>query len=225
MSTGNLEATSFADGIAAQLRAQKAPSAATLHKLRRSFSKQLASQPAETLLAIAFELLERPGVPGARLIACALVGNHRAALCALDDRTLERLGAGMASWGDVDIFGCLVAGRAWRDGKIKDATIKRWAHSPERWWRRAALVATVPLNVRAQGGSGDGPRTLAVCKLLAADADDLVVKALSWSLRELTTHEPAAVRGFLKAHDAVLSARVKREVRNKLETGLKNPRS
>jgi len=37
--------------------------------------------------------------------------------------------------------------------------------------------------------------------------------------------DPDAVRAFLAAHDAVLAARVKREVRNKLRTGLKNPRS
>jgi hypothetical protein len=35
---------------------------------------------------------------------------------------------------------------------------------------------------------------------------------------------PKAVQGFLVEHDADLAARVKREVRNKLRTGLKNPK-
>ena len=52
----------------------------------------------------------------------------------------------------------------------------------------------------------------------------MVVKALSWALRALVVHDPDAVRGFLVEHDDVLAARVKREVNNKLETGLKNPR-
>jgi 3-methyladenine DNA glycosylase AlkD len=51
----------------------------------------------------------------------------------------------------------------------------------------------------------------------------MVVKALSWALRQLVVHDRDAVWSFLKEHDDVLAARVKREVRNKLTTGLKNP--
>jgi 3-methyladenine DNA glycosylase AlkD len=60
--------------------------------------------------------------------------------------------------------------------------------------------------------------------LLVNDTEDMVVKALSWALRALVVHDPDAVRGFLGEHEDVLAARVKREVRNKLTTGLKNPR-
>lgn len=60
--------------------------------------------------------------------------------------------------------------------------------------------------------------------LLVADHDDMVVKAVSWALRELIIHDPDAVEKFLKDHEDVLAARVKREVRNKLDTGLKNPK-
>jgi 3-methyladenine DNA glycosylase AlkD len=56
------------------------------------------------------------------------------------------------------------------------------------------------------------------------DPDDMVVKALSWALRELVVHDPEAVCGFLEEHEDRLAARVKREVRNKLTTGLKNPK-
>jgi 3-methyladenine DNA glycosylase AlkD len=59
--------------------------------------------------------------------------------------------------------------------------------------------------------------------MLVDDHDDMVVKALSWALRELTVHEPGAVRKFLSRNEHVLAATVKREVRNKLETGLKDP--
>ena len=74
------------------------------------------------------------------------------------------------------------------------------------------------------GGTGDAHRTLAICALLAGDRDDMVVKALSWALRELGARDPAAVREFLTAHESELAARVLREVRNKLDRGLKNPR-
>jgi len=59
--------------------------------------------------------------------------------------------------------------------------------------------------------------------MLVEDQEDMVVKALSWALRELVVHDPDGVQKFLSTHEAVLAARVKREVRNKLETGLKNP--
>jgi len=59
---------------------------------------------------------------------------------------------------------------------------------------------------------------------LAADYDDMVVKALSWALRELVPHDPHAVQAFLDEHAKVLAAQVKREVGNKLRTGLKNPK-
>ena len=47
---------------------------------------------------------------------------------------------------------------------------------------------------------------------------------MSWALRELIPHDADAVRDFLKKHENVLAARVKREVNNKLTTGLKNPK-
>jgi 3-methyladenine DNA glycosylase AlkD len=82
----------------------------------------------------------------------------------------------------------------------------------------------VALNVRSHGGVGDVPRTLAVCRLLVDDHDDMVAKAMSWALRQLVVHDPDAVRQFLSEHETALAARVKREVRAKLDTGLKNPR-
>jgi 3-methyladenine DNA glycosylase AlkD len=59
--------------------------------------------------------------------------------------------------------------------------------------------------------------------MLVDDPDDMVVKALSWALRSLVVHDPDGVRDFLGEHNDALAARVRREVTNKLETGLKNP--
>ena len=82
----------------------------------------------------------------------------------------------------------------------------------------------MPLNNRARGGSGDTDRTLAVASMLVADRDDMVVKALSWALRELSKRDAAAVQAFLAANAAGLAPRVIREVTNKLEAGVKTPR-
>ena len=98
-----------------------------------------------------------------------------------------------------------------------------WAKSYNRWWRRAALVSTVVLNAPNHGGRGDVPRTLAICELLISDRDDMVVKAMSWALRKLVAIDERAVRRFTAQHEKQLAARVKREMHNKLATGLKNP--
>jgi 3-methyladenine DNA glycosylase AlkD len=162
--------------------------------------------------------------PAYRLIVYELVAYHRLALQSLRSKELERLGGGMDSWGAVDTFAFYLAGPAWRARQVPDRLIHRWARSRDRWWRRAALVSTVPLNNKTRGGDGDAPRTLAVCRLLAGDPDDMVVKALSWALRELAKRDPPSVHRFLSEHTDVLAARVIREVNNKLSTGLKNPR-
>jgi 3-methyladenine DNA glycosylase AlkD len=47
---------------------------------------------------------------------------------------------------------------------------------------------------------------------------------MSWALRELAKRDPDEVQRFLGDHESVLAPRVLREVRNKLTTGLKNPR-
>jgi hypothetical protein len=49
-------------------------------------------------------------------------------------------------------------------GADPDDAVHLRAASADRWWRRAALVATVPLNLRSAGGKGDAARTLAVCR-------------------------------------------------------------
>ena len=153
--------------------------------------------------------------------AIALHG-HPTSLRKVRWNVLEPLGNQMDGWGAVDQF-ALLAGPAWREGRLSDARVLRWTRSPNRWWRRAALVCTVVLNRRSLGGEGDTRRTLMVCEPLAGDRDDMVAKAMSWALRDLIAHDRRAVERFLRRHDARLPALVKREVRNKLTTGVKNP--
>jgi 3-methyladenine DNA glycosylase AlkD len=136
---------------------------------------------------------------------------------------VERLGQGIASWEAVDTFACYVAGPAWRERQFDDEVIYRWATASDRWWRRAALVSTVALNCQARGGRVDTARTAAVCRLLVDDRDDMVVKALSWALRELVKRDPQAVAEFIADHRARLPARTRREVATELTTGLKRP--
>jgi len=189
--------------------------------LRLKYSNLLCQASAEYVLGFARQLLFTHGY---RWQAYEIIAEHKQAFRSLGADELEELGQGINSWWTVDSFARTLSGPAWRDGLVPDELIVMWAGFPDLWWRRAALVSTVAFNVRSQGGKGDVPRTLAICKLLVADHEDMVVKALSWALRMLVYFDPKAVEGFIKEHEHVLAGRVKREVGNKLRTGLKNPR-
>jgi 3-methyladenine DNA glycosylase AlkD len=50
----------------------------------------------------------------------------------------------------------------------------------------------------------------------------MIVKALSWALRELSKSDKPAVEEFMKKYDSRLAGRVRKEVYTKLLTGRKN---
>lgn len=194
-----------------------------IRRVRRAFSKEIASADPRNVVNLGLALLKR-GDFTHRFIAYELVAAHRKALKSLNSKTLVQFGAGLNSWETVDTFASYLSGPIWREHQVPDSLIKSWARSPDRWWRRAALVSTVPLNIKARGGNGDPVRTLMICSMLVEDRDDMVEKAMSWALRELAKRDSNAVHDFLASQSGSLGARVLREVRNKLTTGLKNPR-
>jgi 3-methyladenine DNA glycosylase AlkD len=195
---------------------------AAIRMVRREFSKRLAKATPAFVVQLSLHLLKNEKA-APRFFAYELVLHHRKALGSLNSRTLKLLGEGINSWDTVDTFACYLSGPAWREHQVSNGLIVRWARSRDRWWRRAAVVSTVPLNNKARGGNGDTVRTLEICNLVVHDRDDMVVKALSWALRELAKRDAKAVEKFLREKQASLSPRVVREVNNKLRTGLKNP--
>ncbi|HJX91778.1 MAG TPA: DNA alkylation repair protein [Pyrinomonadaceae bacterium] len=192
--------------------------------LRREYSKRIATLPPAAVMKLACRMLQRPGI-FPRFVAYELVQHHRPTAASLNAKRLESLGRGIDSWGAVDTFACYLSGPAWREHLVPESLITKWARSKDRWWRRAAVVSTVPLNNSARGGSGDVRRTIRICQLAIDDRDDLVVKALSWALRELSKRDPGAVAAFVSENQTRLAPRVLREVANKLKTGLKNPKT
>jgi 3-methyladenine DNA glycosylase AlkD len=202
-----------------RLCALAAPTTESMREVRREFSRRVRNWTGEEVAAAALALVERH-----RWVAYELVYHHPSGLSQLDATTVQQLGEGLHSWGAVDAFGRYISGPAWQRNVVSDALIQGWSESPDRWWRRAAVVSTVPLNLRAAGGTGDTNRTLDICERLIDDRDDMVVKGLSWALRELVTWDPDAVRTFLADQEDRIAARVRREVTSKLETGLKQRR-
>jgi 3-methyladenine DNA glycosylase AlkD len=217
----NVPATDIALEIDGEIRALTDQNTPNVRAVRRKYSKILQQKEPAFILELAGILIQNYGYRG---MPYELVRYHRLTFLSLGPAEIETLGQGIDSWWSVDSFARIISGPAWLKGLVSDGLIHSWAQSPDRWWRRAALVSTVALNLRSQGGFGDTVRTLAVCDDLVSDHDDMVVKAMSWALRELAVLDPEAVRAYLQDHEDELAARVRREVRNKLDTGLKNPR-
>ena len=192
-----------------------------LRSVVRAFKSRLRAEEGNYVYKLALELLTFNNTE-CRQVAYELIAGHRGASESLTARRIEALGAGIDNWACVDGFCCTLVGQAWRTGRISDGTIRRWSRSEDQWWRRAAAVATVPLNLKSRGGSGDTERTLMVCQDLISDDSVMVQKAISWALRALVSWDRNAVERFLSNNESDLSARVKREVRHKLATGRKN---
>ena len=193
-----------------------------MRTVRRRYSRAWRRESAEFLLEASRSIARQGAL---RWAAWELIQVHPGAFANLDEEKVADLAVGLDSWESVDAFGRTLSGPSWLRGQVGDGLIRRWAGSADRWLRRTALVSTVALNMSGDGGQGDAARTLDIAERLVADRDDMVVKALSWALRALAMRKPAAVRAFLADHEGDLAARVKREVSNKLRTGLKNPRA
>lgn len=217
---GQSKTETLVEEIGRDLRAGAGGTTADMRQIRRRWSRTLRAESGSTIITLARRLAPEGFWP--RFIGYELILFHPSAPDVITSPDITALGRNLADWASVDCFGCYVAGPAWREGRIPTSLIRRWTRSTDRWQRRAALVATVPLNLAARGGTGDAKRTLEICRLLIADRDDMVVKAMSWALRSLVPRDRRAVERFLRTHEEDLAPRVRREVRTKLLTGKKN---
>jgi len=99
------------------------------------------------------------------------------------------------------------------------ARTDKWARSKNLWLRRASLAAfCIPVRT---GHHLDV--AFAHLEALADDHDPMIWKAVSWLLRSCIRTDRRRVEMFLRTHEDSLAKPVRREVRNKLRTGRKNP--
>lgn len=192
-----------------------------LRKLVRQWSKSIKAESADFIQSLALSLLNQ-NVTECRQVGYELLSRHKAGFQALTESKLTELARGLDNWACVDLYSTYLLGPAWNQRLVSDAYVVARARSGDMWLRRAAMVATVPLNQKSRGGSGDAERTLLIAELLVCDGEELVQKAVSWALRVLVPWDREAVEGFIAAHE--LPARVLRELRNKLSSGTKSGR-
>jgi 3-methyladenine DNA glycosylase AlkD len=157
------------------------------------------------------------------LLSYYFLEKEKKLLESLNFNEVKKLAACLDNWVLVDTYSTFILGYLWCRGLIKDNYIYSLLESENVWMRRTAIVSTVALNQTARGGSGDTLKTIVVCEKVAHEKHPMIVKALSWALRVLISTDRRAVIGFLIDHESILHNQIKREVNNKLNTGLKNP--
>jgi 3-methyladenine DNA glycosylase AlkD len=162
------------------------------------------------------------GVFECQVLAFELIGRDRKLLDTLEYRDLSSLGRNLDNWASVDHYTVGIFGVLWGRGVVKDEHIEALLESGNFWDRRVAVVSTVALNLKSRGGRGDTVRTLAVCERVVDERHDMIQKALSWALRELSKRDRNAVSLFMERHEKRLASRVIREVSHKLDFGTKN---
>jgi 3-methyladenine DNA glycosylase AlkD len=194
-----------------------------LRTIMKAARKELKSADALYVLALGLELVNE-GSLEARQLGYELVAGHKATMESLTVKQLEQLGKGNDNWASVDSFSCMITGILWLHGRLEDRTFEKWVRSDNLWWRRTAVVSTTPLNQKTKGGSGDFQRTLAMVGPVQHERHPMIWKAVSWALRNLVQWDKDRVTAYIDAHEEILPAPVKREVRKKIATGVKNPK-
>jgi DNA alkylation repair enzyme len=205
-----VDPAAVAGEIDREIRALAAQGVQPVRAVRRAWSRRLGAASAEAVVEVALALVDRQ-----RWVAYELLASHPGGLDHWVSRRWSGWGRGWPTGGR-----WMPSAARSRDrpggGVVSRMRPSTAGRSPRtggggglRWSRPCRSTCW------SRGGTGDPGRTLDICRRLAGDGDDMVVKALSWALRELVVWDPEAVRRFLDAHHEVLAARVRREVRSK----------
>ena len=142
-----MDLAALADEVDRRIAAVERPSVEPLRRIRRDVSAR-AAEPADVLLVRRWS----GGTGGWPTRSCTTTRG----LAALTVGDVERLGAGWPTGHRGRLRPLPV-----RTGVAAGAPAGRRRTAlgglADRWWRRAALVSTVPLNLAAAGGTGDAP--------------------------------------------------------------------
>ena len=182
--------------VLAQLESTGGPGGHCKAAARRHIVHDFAGEDAEFVYGLATELADRET---GRWFAFCLARYHRPAFALLDDDRIEALGRDIADRREADAFARILAGPAWLAGKLSRERVHAWA-ARSGWWPRIALLSTVALNSRSDGGTGDVGRTLDVCRLLVDRPEPAIRDALDRALRSLAKHAPLAAEDFARRH-------------------------
>jgi 3-methyladenine DNA glycosylase AlkD len=109
-------------------------------------------------------------------------------------------------WDTVDALAAHLVGTLVARHPALRSTMDDWSTQEDLW-----LVRTAILHQLRYKENTDVPRLFHYCTVQARHPDFFIRKAIGWALREYARTDPAAVRGYVHAHQAQLSALAVRE--------------
>ena len=156
-----------------------------LRRLAREAAREYrgARLPWDQIVAVA-DGLWRGSIHEERVLAIEILARFRSRL---DDwRRLDRWVDSLTNWAETDGLCIYLLGPMIERRPELARRLLAWTRSRNRWRRRAAAVALVPLARRGRCLE----EAFAICDRLASDRDDLVEKAVDWLLKEASRTQP-----------------------------------
>jgi 3-methyladenine DNA glycosylase AlkD len=160
-----------------------------------------------------------------RVLAVHLLTRYKRLIPGLDWAHFDRWRPRLDDWEPTDgLASWVLAPWLMADREARLPHLRALIADEHLWSRRLALVATVPINRKPDGGTIPD-LTLDLVERVKHERERMITKAVSWALRELTKTHPRRVEAYLAQNLDALAAPVVREVENKLRTGLKSGRA
>lgn len=207
-----------------------APTAQRVHGIRTPDNRRLAREwrkthretDPESVLALV-ESLWNAESRDERMVGLEILHLHLGIVRDLGRDRFDRWRAGIDNWAVCDFVATRILG-PWVEADPGDRLdyLEQLVGEPHLYSRRLGLVASVHLN---RDGTTFGNWTLAQVDRLVDERDPMITKAVSWSLRQMTRHQPENVEAYIERRGERIAANARREVRNKLRTGRKSGRS
>ena len=155
-----------------------------------------------------------------RLLGLEILRWFPGAVERLPERRLFDWSGELDSWPTCDLLGTAIVGRWILAGPPERRQfLYRLVEADGVWRPRLAIVSTVPL---IRSGQVPADSSLSLLDRVLGRSEPLIVKAVSWSLRDMAKHDRRRAQSYLKERADLLPALVRREVGNVLRTGRKS---
>ena len=185
--------------------------------LRRVCRDALAAAPPADWRAAVLDLWRGAGYREERYAALWLLRRHAAEA---DLALVEEIAVTGAWWDHVDSVAHVAGELLRRDRTTVSRAMRAWAHDPDRWKRRVAIICQL-------GRRDETDRALlADCiEPSLGERDFFLRKAVGWALREYSKTDPDWVRRYVLEHEARLSPLSRREALRRLGAERGSPAS
>ncbi|MBN1995026.1 MAG: DNA alkylation repair protein [Anaerolineae bacterium] len=191
-----------------------------LREIARAWYREHKQATCEEMLTLAESLWNNASHEERQLVTY-LFEHYKNWLPTLNKSPFEHWRRGLDNWVITDSLGWLLGLWVLAEPENRLSYLEKLITDKDVWSRRLSLVATIRIN-RGETGFTAPDLTLQLLDQVKEERHPMMVKAVSWVLRELTRHHRDRVKIYLAENKEVLAGQVVREVNNKLQVGLKS---